>query len=283
LKLLSHWNLILDELGLNRRDFYKNQIEASGWIRSQDWLKETESTNSLQKKAAMEEKLPSLPWLVVADQQTAGRGRSGNVWWSPSGCLMFSLALRLESSPDRMGQLSLVIGLAIANTIRRIVKHPETVRVKWPNDVYVLEKKLAGILIENVTRGQEQLWIVGVGINVLVPIQEAPKTISSNATSLHLEVDPSHLGTIFCEAILIELLTEIQAALEIWRITPDYLQENWNDFCFLTGKQLTITQPTGVIVGHCCGIDSSGGLVLLDELGRKQTILSGAVEKWTSK
>lgn len=273
----------MDELGFDRRAFYKDQIKVAGWIRSQDWLLETESTNSLQKQAAIEEKLPELPWLVVADHQTAGRGRSGNVWWSPTGCLMFSIALRLDAEQDRIGQLSLVIGLAIAKAIRRIAKHSNTVRVKWPNDVYVRDKKLAGILIENVTRGQDQFWIVGVGINVLVPIHDAPTAISSNATSLHLEVDPSLIGTIFCEAVLIELLNEIQGALAMWRITPEYLQENWSDFCFLSGKQLTISQPKNTIVGHCCGIDASGGLVVLDESGRKQTILSGAVEKWTSK
>lgn len=270
----------MDELGLSRRAYFKDQITASGWIRSQDWLEETESTNSLQKSAANEDRLPMLPWLVVADRQTAGRGRASNIWWSPSGCLMFSLALQLGPGVDRISQLSLITGIAIAKTVRRYVSIPGTVKVKWPNDVYVREKKLAGILIENVTRGQEQTWIIGVGINVVVPIHSAPNAISELATSLHLEAESSRRDSIFCESILIDLLSEIQTTLDSWKTTPDYLQEHWSDGCFLTGKQLTIAQPNGVIVGHCCGIDASGGLIVLDESGQKRVILSGIVEKW---
>jgi BirA family transcriptional regulator, biotin operon repressor / biotin---[acetyl-CoA-carboxylase] ligase len=275
-------NWILDDLGLNRRSYIKNQIFASGWIRSQEWLNETESTNSLQKLAANENRLPAIPWLVVADRQTAGRGRAANVWWSPSGCLMFSLALQLEPEVERISQLSLIIGIALARTVQRFVNDPNSVKVKWPNDVYVREKKLAGILIENVTCGQEQIWIIGVGMNVLVPIHEAPSAISDRATSLHLEAEPALRSTLFCEAILIELLSEIQATLDAWKTTSEYLQEQWGDWCYLTGKRLTITQPNRLIVGHCCGIDPAGGLIVLDESGKTHIILSGVVEKWNS-
>jgi BirA family biotin operon repressor/biotin-[acetyl-CoA-carboxylase] ligase len=105
--------------------------------------------------------------LVVADAQTGGRGRRGRVWYSPPGNNLYaSFVLRPEVPLAEAPSLSLVAGLAVAEAVAEHAPHAE-VRVKWPNDVRVGGKKLAGVLLEASLRGGELAWVVlGVGINV---------------------------------------------------------------------------------------------------------------------
>ena len=107
--------------------------------------------------------------LVIADQQTAGRGRSGGRWSSPSGSGLWLTLIERPRDASGLEVLSLRTGLRAARALDRFAEEP--VRLKWPNDLYVDEKKLGGILIEVRWREQRLEWIaVGIGINVQAPI-----------------------------------------------------------------------------------------------------------------
>ena len=151
-----------------------------------DYLPTTASTMDDARKAALDNAPEGA--LVVADEQTAGRGRFQRVWVSPAGAnLLFSLVLRPE--PEASSQLSMMASLALANVLRRLVPDASQVTIKWPNDVRVGGKKIGGILIESslAQEGADGFSIVGMGINVNFDPGEYPE-IRDIATSLRQEL-----------------------------------------------------------------------------------------------
>ncbi len=141
----------MDHWSEQRRQAAIEHLEESGWLQHVQWFTEIDSTNSLARRM-LAGRVLRLPALLAADQQTAGRGRSARAWWSPSGCLMFSLVIgsdHMPADPLAWPQLSLVSGVAAAIAVEREV--PDiNVQLKWPNDLYVHGRKLAGILVEAV-------------------------------------------------------------------------------------------------------------------------------------
>jgi len=106
--------------------------------------------------------------LVIADEQTAGRGRGGKTWQSAPGAGLWMTLVERPRDPSGIGVLSLRVGLAAAGALDRFAAEP--VRVKWPNDLYVDQDKLAGILVEARWREQSVEWVaIGLGINVTRP------------------------------------------------------------------------------------------------------------------
>lgn len=149
-------------------------------------LESTASTNDDAKQALRDG--ASTGTLVVARVQTAGRGRQGRVWEAaPGDCLMGSLVVRRAVSPRRMSLLSLAAGLGVLECCVQYAPHAQ---LKWPNDVRVGERKLAGILCETVVRGDQVLGaVIGVGCNVrakgLPPaLREIATSLEDHATSL---------------------------------------------------------------------------------------------------
>ncbi|HET7613555.1 MAG TPA: biotin--[acetyl-CoA-carboxylase] ligase [Gemmatimonadaceae bacterium] len=106
--------------------------------------------------------------LVIADEQTAGRGRGGKSWQSSPGAGIWMTLIERPRDPSGIGVLSLRVGLAAAEALDRFAAEP--IRVKWPNDLYVDQDKLAGILVEARWREQSVEWVaIGIGINVIQP------------------------------------------------------------------------------------------------------------------
>jgi len=160
----------------------REKLLASGLDVSVSWVSETGSTNDDAKRAASNG--ASAPAVFVADSQTRGRGRAGNAWLSAKGeGLLFSLVLRPKLRPDATAPVTLAVGSVIAKLLDDLA--PGRCRVKWPNDVELDEKKVAGILVEAQTRGDRvEALIVGVGINVAG--KELPPEVAATATSLAL-------------------------------------------------------------------------------------------------
>ncbi len=129
--------------------------------------------------------------LAVANHQTAGRGRWGRNWLSaPGSLLQFSLVLRPDLPVERLGLLTTALGVACADAIEELAKIPTG--IKWPNDVVVRGRKLAGILVESKLAGTKlDVAIAGVGINVGWPRDEVPDEIAETATSIAIESDAS--------------------------------------------------------------------------------------------
>jgi BirA family transcriptional regulator, biotin operon repressor / biotin---[acetyl-CoA-carboxylase] ligase len=158
-------------------------------------LAETSSTNDLAATAAREGAPHGATW--VAEQQTRGRGRRGHSWFSPAGeGLLFSVLLRVPCAPARIPPIALVAGLAVRDAVAAAsgasvaVDSRQRIEIKWPNDVLVGGRKLAGVLVEAVTMGSRvEAVVVGIGINVHT--RAFPDEIAGIAASVALVSSPS--------------------------------------------------------------------------------------------
>jgi BirA family transcriptional regulator, biotin operon repressor / biotin---[acetyl-CoA-carboxylase] ligase len=222
---------------------------------------------------------------VVATTQTAGRGRGDRKWLSPPGGLYFSTLL-VPSSPTRAPELSILAGAAVAQAVRQILPNRLLVTLKWPNDVLVSGKKIAGILSESVGDETMGTCIVGVGINIsatsedLLPFLKNPFP----ATSLSVELE----GAVFsADQVLDVTLTKLESLYELyWEKGFDFIREIWNENCRMIGKKVQI-ENSGFL-GHndkvaksesgvFMGIDAMGAMRVRNESGQDQTFYSGEI------
>jgi BirA family transcriptional regulator, biotin operon repressor / biotin---[acetyl-CoA-carboxylase] ligase len=138
----------------------------------------TDSTNERAKELALAGAPGGL--VVTAAEQTAGRGRRGNTWFAPPGaCLLYSALLR-PFDAERAPQLPLAVPVALCEAAESVA--PVRCQVKWPNDVWIDERKVAGILVE--ARPDEGWAVIGVGLNVAIPREDFPPELRETATSL---------------------------------------------------------------------------------------------------
>lgn len=195
--------------------------------------------------------------VVVADEQTAGRGRQGRTWVSDPGTgLWMSVLVRLGEGEDWLTRLPLLAGVAVADAIAR---HGVTVGLKWPNDVVVetaaagrpSPRKLAGILGES--DGADAIAL-GIGVNVSTPADQLPVP---EATSLALEG-----GDVSREDLLVEILAGLHAGLDDLRRTggTEGMAE-YRRLCLTIGRDVTVRLPSGEeLTGHAVGIADDGRL-----------------------
>jgi BirA family transcriptional regulator, biotin operon repressor / biotin---[acetyl-CoA-carboxylase] ligase len=207
--------------------------------------------------------------LFVSDEQTAGRGRRGNAWLAaPGESLLFSVLLRPKLELAQTSALTLAIGLALRDAIGPLVTAPTL--LKWPNDLYVNEKKLAGVLVESQLQGERlQAVVVGVGLNVAT--RDFPPEIASRATSLAL------LGAsvVEREPLLHALLNAIASRLDAYERTGIAgILDELNAADALRGKRIRVDAELGV--GR--GLDEQGRLLLEDQAGVIHAIIAGTVE-----
>ncbi len=225
----------------------------------------------------------ALPLLVLAERQTAGRGRGSNRWWAEDGALTFSLAL--EAPPDRLPterwpQVALVAGLAVCEALQSLAPAAE-LRVKWPNDIYLGGGKIGGILSESVAGWRDRL-VVGVGVNVNNSIRSGGDG-GRGTGDIHLRQIATSL--IEHDGLPRDLTSVLLAVLDQfdlrWRefLTGGFapLAAGYRERCFLTGKTVTIQQSANqMLVGRCCGVDD-GGVLRLQGLSGEQRVRSGSV------
>ena len=219
------------------------------------FFEETDSTN-LQAKLAAEGALNGT--LFVAEKQTAGRGRRGRSWVSPEGGnIYFSLLLKPTFSPDLASQVTLVMGLAVAETIGAYCGAEAL--IKWPNDVVIGGRKVCGILTELGLKGSEiDYLVVGVGINV--GLREFPKEIAATATGLETET-----GRDIDRA---ELLAEVMKKFEL--LYEDFvtggslanLRERYDALLVNRGREVRVLDPKGEYTGIALGITDTGELMV---------------------
>ena len=192
--------------------------------------------------------------LVVAETQTGGHGRRGNAWESPPGGLWFSFVVRPHLPPDRASGLSVVAAVSVARAV--IGFAGVAARIKWPNDVFVGGRKLAGVMV--VSAGEGAL-VVGVGVNANVSEGELPAPEWYEATSLLRETGES------CDraALLARVLTEFESRYFAYR-GPDHeeLMEEWRELSLVIGEAVTATVGDETVRGTVFGIEEDGGIVL---------------------
>jgi len=211
--------------------------------------------------------------LVITEEQTAGRGRRGKSWVSPSGAnLLFSVLLRPPMEGDRVFVLTMVLALAALKAVKTVAGL--TALIKWPNDLYVGTKKLAGILTEFSVKGKQVDWaVLGMGMNVGWH-PEVPQASGAPATSL-LEETGQRVSR---SDLLLEILTGFEGLYrDVIRGSMKALYDGWNQNCLVLGKDVVIESDTERIEGRVLRIDEFGALIIEDAKGHQRRILTGDV------
>ncbi len=267
---------MMNALDAMRRQAAIQELLDQGWVSKVEWRVDTVSTNDDARAWAEAEMVRAgaiAPALFLADRQSAGRGRGAHRWWSPEGCLMLTLVVPQEQMPnDRTthAQLALVIGLAIAKTVDQVLGN-SVARLKWPNDVYVGNGKVAGTLIESLPEG----WAVGVGLNACMDWSKAPDEIRSRATCLSRVAQRA----IERESILVELIPQIQIQIAEWNQDSSSWWSDWSSRCLLCGRDIAVQTPLERVSGRCEGVDRNGRLNIRT-FGGLQSIIAGEVLHW---
>jgi len=234
--------------------------------------RELGSTNDRAKELALQER-QLLPLLVVADRQTAGRGRGSNRWWTGEGSLACSLLVDLAATGvdrRRSPVLALAAGLAVVEAVAPWLPG-HTLGIHWPNDVFAAGKKLAGVLVEGLPAG---LYVVGIGVNTDNTIAEAPAELRPTATTLRDLTGARHDPT----QLLIELLRHLEAMLRRLGSAPDEIGRLADARCLQRGRELEIDSGSRTVGGTCAGIAPDGALLLDTPAGRVR-LVSGTVRR----
>ncbi len=224
-----------------------------------------DSTNDLAREMVLQG-LDELPFLIWADTQTLGRGRGENRWWSDEGSLTFTLVLDPSAHGLRIDQeprLALMTAVAVIEAIGVLGLTDPGIGIRWPNDIEVNGRKLGGILPERVETGHGHCMLIGVGLNVLTRIDQAPPEVQRMATALcalrHQPIEPAFLA-----GFLAAILTQFERALLRLAADDSGLALRWNRLNLLRDQHVRVALGPRVISGKVHDIDAQGALGVQD-------------------
>lgn len=211
--------------------------------------------------------------VVVTDCQTAGRGRRGKTWISPKGVnIYFSILLRPELLAQKASMITLIAAMALADAVKK--ETDLMVQIKWPNDVIVNGKKISGILTESST-DMEYVNYVVVGIGVNCNQKQFENEIKDVASSLALEgcqdINRNQLLAMFLQSF------ELYYSKFLEKEDLSGLKDEYNSMLVNCGRQVRIIEKNQERIFKAVGIDDTGALIVEDENGKEQTIISGEV------
>lgn len=211
--------------------------------------------------------------LVWARQQTAGRGRHGRDWDSPPGNLYLSLVLRPECPVNRAAQLGFAAALAVGDAVGSVGPALLEITYKWPNDVLLNDRKVAGILLESRTDSGGSLdWLVlGVGVNVA----SHPKEVRTPATDLRFEGAPPAVDAV---DVLESFARHFMAWTNRWLddgFAP--LRRAWLNHAHALGEEIEARLPRETLRGTFRDIDEHGALVLELRDGTRRVVTAGDI------
>ena len=227
------------------------------------------STNDLALQFAQTESANGTVFL--AEEQTKGRGRRGREWFAPaSSSLLMSLVLSLPKPHNDPAFLTALAAVAIGQVIEPLCVAP--VCIKWPNDLYVSEKKIAGILVEKSNKAS----VIGVGLNVFISTTEFPPELRSHATSLQSEsrypIDRSELAKqiilAFDRLLHQSASSGTESLWQWWQMKSGY-----------KGQHVLVSMPDKTLKGKVLDLHPQNGLVLENDDGTKIQILSHRIQR----
>jgi len=219
-----------------------------------------DSTNAEAQRLVAEAGVRRL--VVVAEQQTAGRGRRGRAWSSPFGQnLYMSFVEPVSGGAQGLEGLSLVVGLTLVQALEACGYHG--CGLKWPNDVLLNGAKLAGVLLEiSGDLTADAVVVIGVGVNVLM---DADESIDQQWTSLHRSgqkgvLDRNHLISVFAERLAGSLAVFSREGFSAFR-------QEWQDYDAWRSAEVRVVSGSNVLAGRSLGVSAQGALRLLTESG----------------
>lgn len=249
----------------------KSQLNTTWLGQNCIYYEEIDSTNLQGKIEA--EKGATHGTLLVADSQTKGRGRKGRVWESPpGGNLYFSLILRPQFEVEKASMLTILMAIAVSRGIKFIGGN--NVLIKWPNDLVIKEKKVAGILTEmSAEMGAIHYVVVGAGINV--GAREYSIETNKYSTCLEEEVE----GSLLRANLLGAILEQFELLYEQFCIVKDlsFIKEEYEECLVNKGKEVIVLDAKGEYEAIAQGISDLGELVVIDKEKNIHLVYAGEV------
>lgn len=240
--------------------FSKAAIESyldTKWVgRKLVFRKETTSTNIDAKELA--ERGEDIGALVVADMQTAGRGRRGHSWKAPEGKNIYmTLMLKPECHPEKASALTLVMALAVVEAISELVQ--TKCGIKWPNDIIINNKKVCGILTE-MSAELDNIHYIVIGTGINVNQTEFATEINDIATSLYLESGKMINRSLLTARVMHYFELEYEVFEKDWSLVK--LMDKYNGFLVNCDKEVRVLDPNGEYEGIARGINEKGELIV---------------------
>ena len=211
--------------------------------------------------------------MIISREQTGGMGRLGRLWSSPKGGIWATLILKPSLPVDKMFMLTLVGSVAIAKVIRK--KYQIGALIKWPNDIMIADKKLAGLLVEVNTHKEEMDYcLLGFGINVNVPLERIDSNIRDRVTSISDElgyvVDPAKF---------------LAACLKAFEIRYDQIEDGeydsvvreWKAMSATLGRRVRVNKLSTSFEGEAIDVDKDGTLFVRKDNGTIERVIAGDV------
>ena len=239
------------------------------------YFPELKSTNTIAKKKALHRAEGiNEGTLIIAERQSAGKGRLGREWFSPAGGIWFSIILYPQLSPSYISRITLMTAVAAVKAIKICTQIKS--QIKWPNDILINEKKVCGILTEMSAELDIINWVVvGIGININIKQQEFPEDIREKTTSLK-EV----LGKKVLRVKLVRVfLQEFEKYYEILKRREfSFILKEWKLYSHTLGKKIRVDMGDRIISGEAVDINEEGVLILKKEDGELIEIISGTID-----
>lgn len=235
-------------------------------------FKETASTNDTIEKLARDGAAEGV--VVFAESQTSGRGRMGRKWSSPAGKgLWFSVLLRPELRPQETTRLTVAAATAIRRAIQ--ISTNLSLEIKWPNDLLIDGRKVAGILTElSAETDRVRYVILGVGIDVNQTTSEIPQSLAGIAGSLRMASGVSQDRAQLAAVVLQEIDRDYA---RICRGEFDRLSAEWEEGCSTVGRNVSVRIGARLVKGRAESLDSDGALLVRGQHGHLERVTGGDV------
>ncbi len=247
-----------------------SNLSENSLIKKVICLEKVDSTNNYAKKLALEGAPEGT--LIVANQQTAGRGRRGHSFISPAGTgLYMTIILRPNVETPKFQMITIAAAVSVCLSIEKLNPGIET-KIKWVNDIFLRGKKICGILTEAVTSFESneiESVITGIGINIST--KDFDSEISNTAGAI-LENDEFKFGRDELAAMIADYVMYFSMNLDSTELIGEYRKRS-----ILIGEDINYMKGDEKYKAHVTGIDNSGGLEIINEKGEKEILRSGEV------
>jgi len=238
------------------------------------YFPELESTNIMAKEKALHRtEAIDEGTIIIAEKQSAGKGRLGRKWFSPAGGIWLSIILYPQLSPSYISRITLMTAVAAVKAIK-ICTQIES-QIKWPNDILINRKKVCGILTEMSAELDIINWVVvGIGINVDIDHRDFPKDIQVNTISLK-EVSGKEVLRVKLVQTFLQEFEKYYEKLKKKEF-PSVLKE-WKLYSHTLRRKIRVDMGERIITGEAVDIDEEGALILKKEDGELIEIISGTI------